>query len=331
MTQNDLFFIRVNALSKKFNKKQVLSSLNINCYQNLLEFSNKLNPLDSNFPNIVTSELIKIFNLAKATLDIYADNDILRHNMSASIQEEHYQKDTILLSDEKERCIGQLTLCSNKNISSIILEDSIIHEISKSVEKALRIHLRYYGLKTNFSMFQNMMSHLPLAIILCDSNFHILHINQAAINSFEFFGKKVSILEAERILKDKLLPNYFTTGAKEYSLSVKEVHFQLSIRNHILQDKERDTYITFYQITVNSMSKMNETKWNEYLISKELTKRECEVSNLMRLGLTNDEVAVKLNISINTMKRHRENIYRKLNINRINQLNVLYENNIKKI
>jgi LuxR family maltose regulon positive regulatory protein len=45
-----------------------------------------------------------------------------------------------------------------------------------------------------------------------------------------------------------------------------------------------------------------------------LTRREDEILRLMQDGLTNDEIASKLVISIYTVKRHATNIYRKLDV-----------------
>ncbi len=45
-----------------------------------------------------------------------------------------------------------------------------------------------------------------------------------------------------------------------------------------------------------------------------LTYQEKEVLELLKLGLINKEIAVKLNISVHTVKTHLENIYRKLGV-----------------
>ena len=45
-----------------------------------------------------------------------------------------------------------------------------------------------------------------------------------------------------------------------------------------------------------------------------LTRREEEILRLMRDGLTNEEIASKLVISVHTVKRHATNIYRKLDV-----------------
>jgi DNA-binding NarL/FixJ family response regulator len=47
---------------------------------------------------------------------------------------------------------------------------------------------------------------------------------------------------------------------------------------------------------------------------REFTDREMEITNLVSLGLRNDEISKKLNISEPTVKTHLRNIYSKSDI-----------------
>ena len=47
---------------------------------------------------------------------------------------------------------------------------------------------------------------------------------------------------------------------------------------------------------------------------QEFTDREMEITNLVSLGLSNDEISKKLNISEPTVKTHLRNIYLKSDI-----------------
>ena len=49
-------------------------------------------------------------------------------------------------------------------------------------------------------------------------------------------------------------------------------------------------------------------------ISEQLSERELDILNLIAIGLTNQEIANKLFISLNTVKTHMKNIYAKLNV-----------------
>lgn len=50
-----------------------------------------------------------------------------------------------------------------------------------------------------------------------------------------------------------------------------------------------------------------------------ISKRELDVLNLMALGLSNDEIAAKLFVSLNTVKTHSSNIFSKLDVKRRTQ------------
>ncbi|MEM3434353.1 MAG: LuxR C-terminal-related transcriptional regulator [Candidatus Methanomethyliaceae archaeon] len=49
-------------------------------------------------------------------------------------------------------------------------------------------------------------------------------------------------------------------------------------------------------------------------VERGLTPREREVLELLLVGLTNEEIATKLSLSIETVKTHRRNLYRKLSV-----------------
>jgi len=49
-------------------------------------------------------------------------------------------------------------------------------------------------------------------------------------------------------------------------------------------------------------------------IKSKLTKRELEIAILAKEGLSDQEVTVRLDISLHTVKNHFKSIYRKLNV-----------------
>ncbi len=63
-----------------------------------------------------------------------------------------------------------------------------------------------------------------------------------------------------------------------------------------------------------------QTAINEYEIEKlGISKRELEVLNLMAQGLSNNEIAEKLFVSLNTVKTHGSNLFIKLDVKRRTQ------------
>jgi Response regulator containing a CheY-like receiver domain and an HTH DNA-binding domain len=312
--------------------------------------------MEPDFVRNVRSILMEDFGFPQVALEIITDNHPLNLNNRALDPKNKYQKATALLKNEQTRIIGLLTIFEEKStFADHLIEecfeddclkfedekdksgknrslqtDALYQEIAKIVEKALQIHIGYYQQKENAAILENIISKLPAAIILFDSNMQVVHINQEALKLLEIFGGRISPEEAKVIVSEKFISNYINSGKNEFSLSLNGTKFEVSIQNHILHNVQTHAFTNCYQMSIYCTSKLNESKWNEYLRSRKLTGRECEICNLMRSGNTNEEIASKLFISINTMKRHRESIYKKLNINRVNQLNIIYEDFIKK-
>ena len=58
----------------------------------------------------------------------------------------------------------------------------------------------------------------------------------------------------------------------------------------------------------------------DVLLSKGLSNRESEVTDLLTLGLTNKEIAARLFVTEKTVKFHLTNIYKKMNVKSRSQL-----------
>jgi NarL family two-component system response regulator LiaR len=77
-----------------------------------------------------------------------------------------------------------------------------------------------------------------------------------------------------------------------------------------------ETHIVEKEIYIDPPA--GEINWKE--IEKiGLSKRELDVLNLMAKGLSNEEIAEKLFVSLNTVKTHSSNIYLKLDVKRRTQ------------
>ena len=70
-----------------------------------------------------------------------------------------------------------------------------------------------------------------------------------------------------------------------------------------------------HQVENTSEFKLNETA----LIESGLSKRELEVLELMATGLSNQEIALKLFVSLNTIKTHSSKVFEKLDVKRRTQ------------
>jgi NarL family two-component system response regulator LiaR len=70
-----------------------------------------------------------------------------------------------------------------------------------------------------------------------------------------------------------------------------------------------------YQVENTDVFKLNE----ETLNALGLSKRELEVLELMATGLSNQEIAMKLFVSLNTIKTHTSKVFEKLDVQRRTQ------------
>jgi len=76
---------------------------------------------------------------------------------------------------------------------------------------------------------------------------------------------------------------------------------------------------------------LNFENYDSYSISSSLSLRERDIISLLAQGNSNSGVAEKLFISPNTVRTHRKNIYKKLEINSIQELvSLAYKLNIVK-
>lgn len=78
--------------------------------------------------------------------------------------------------------------------------------------------------------------------------------------------------------------------------------------------------LRLYQNYQKNSDQQPKSYWQKYMDQYGLTAREAEVIHLIFEGLTNEEMADKLNISHFTVQKHISNIYRKLNVSSKSQL-----------
>lgn len=77
---------------------------------------------------------------------------------------------------------------------------------------------------------------------------------------------------------------------------------------------------TFFKLDDPESSPMNDLFNDDFARRLNLTFREVEIIRLICQGLSSEQIAEQLNLSIETIKTHRKNIYFKLNINKVADL-----------
>jgi DNA-binding NarL/FixJ family response regulator len=81
-------------------------------------------------------------------------------------------------------------------------------------------------------------------------------------------------------------------------------------------------YTTFEESTQPTMQTNNQDQLNVSFVTNHLTPREIQILALMAQAMMNKEIATRLNISTETVKKHLKNIYQKTGShNKIEALN----------
>lgn len=88
--------------------------------------------------------------------------------------------------------------------------------------------------------------------------------------------------------------------------------------------KDNSIYFTLDEFDAES-NLINTTVIKEYI---KITKREKEIIDLLYTGISSKEISKKLNISINTVKIHRQNLLKKLNCKNTSELLVAVSKNL---
>lgn len=78
---------------------------------------------------------------------------------------------------------------------------------------------------------------------------------------------------------------------------------------------------TYFDTTVINPAHQTESQFKDSFAQRlNLTFREVEIIKLIKIGLTNEQIAEKLNLSFFTVKTHRKNIHFKLGLNKVSEL-----------
>ena len=164
------------------------------------------------------------------------------------------------------------------------------------------------------------------AIFLKKPDVILLDINLPSINGFDLAQK---IKKSFVLIKIIFLSMYDETKFIEQSK-------QLQVHGYMLKHSTKEELIKGINMVLSGLNyydpKLQQIERNLHhddLFVKQfsLTPREVEIIRLIKIGLNTGKIAVKLFLSVETVKTHRKNIYFKLNIKKVAELIAFAEKN----
>ncbi|WP_394203342.1 response regulator transcription factor [Shewanella waksmanii] len=202
-----------------------------------------------------------------------------------------YQGELFTLSDDPinlqllNSCAGLLDLALNTD------QDAEFAWAHSSSKKKILIHF---------------INDIPLAMI---------NLDRKLFNS----GKHIAICHNLTLNDELALLNQGFTGACD---SKQPTYIMLKV---IKQTLEGNLSFSNEALSRYILSQQRPVASTEYLsLFKLTTKKEQEVLSLVCMGLSNNEVAERLSVSINTIKMHLQNIYKKTKVKNRSQLLLAY-------
>jgi len=158
-------------------------------------------------------------------------------------------------------------------------------------------------------------------------NVILLDINMPGIDGFETAKRIKAASPQIRII---LLTSY------DEELFFKKAK-DIGVNGYLLKDCSKDELVDcirqvhandkiFYLQSGDRKKDKNEIDKN-FINQFRLTDREIEITELLKDGLTNYQVADKLSISVHTVETHRKNVMHKLGVNNLASLLKLFNDN----
>ncbi|OLO42729.1 hypothetical protein BTR23_01605 [Alkalihalophilus pseudofirmus] len=199
-------------------------------------------------------------------------------------------------------------------------EKEILESASKFISNNLKRYIEYNQLTFLKSILNHSMSKLPLGVLVLDHELSIVYNNQLVYDYCPELHSNNSILLTK--IKEILL----TKLHLEDESSIKDLQFnfeELSIKISPWMKETRDLVEQQFVIYIYPQNQLKEDPLKKATIEFGLSKRESEIIDLISKGYSNNEIASKLFLSINTVKSHLNNIFNKLGVN--NRTSVIHK------
>ena len=189
-------------------------------------------------------------------------------------------------------------------ISILLADNQILTQEGIKATISGIIDMRIVGVASSVFELEQMTKKLKPTVVILDPNYNNFSINDIKRISSEFSRSRILVL-TNRQAKNEI-QQVLNSG----------------IKNYVFKECSREELIQAIYATANGKQfycqNTFETLFGSKLIPEKstaiptLSPRETELVHLIAEGLTNNEIAEKLFLSIHTVKTHRKNIIKKL-------------------
>lgn len=193
-----------------------------------------------------------------------------------------------------------------------IIEDNI--SLRTNIADYINLSDRYFSVfdVSSIENLNNLKLHIKPEIILLD-----IHLNgENSLNSLDSLLEKFPetyILIMTGDMNEKNILKALENGAKGYINKPFEMEELIKAMNKTFQDGSFLTPLA----TTSLLNVINNSKKpsSSIQLTYSLTMKESEIVELLRQGLSYNEIADKLKISYHTVNHHIKNIYNKMDVN----------------
>lgn len=244
----------------------------------------------------------------------------------------------VLASNSESKYISYFAIASDHVFSDEEIE--IINEIKPSISACEETYVEMWELKNRVSMLMSYIDFFPLGVMLVEDVNQVTFTNDLAKQYLRDLG----------VERESEYSSFFTTELYHYSkyeLFCNGPAYPVRIKNYLFNivpitnpakniAKLQETLYNAQKTSGSLRSEMTicifiinddlyHTKFSVASLTKiGLTKRECDIVELLSSGMTDSQIAAELSISAHTVRIHISNIFKKMGVkNRVQLLDKL--------
>ncbi len=285
------------------------SALSINDY---LTYYGELDPFHTRkvYDRIMKDNVLRISDVTTAKeyeKSEFYNSFVKRVNM-------YYQMVVYLL--EGEKVLGSITIVRSKEKKEFNQKDvNRLQFLSKYISKHLVNNYLFEDMEYQKNVFEYYANESPAGMFLFELPFTIRYFNPAAYEICTRYKSKAQLGQPFPYFIEKYLlnnPQYNWNEEFEQTSTLPGLD-ELVIKIKAKPSNRPDRKMFMVYLIPQSQFSMQK-RIEEKGMFNHLTQKEAEVCIFLKRGLQNDEIARKMGVSVNTVRKHLQNIYTKMNV-----------------